>query len=169
MASPHVAGAAALLLSAQPSATPAAVRDAMVRGATQNVVGDPMNSPNLLLNVASGVTPSAPSAPPQDVTPITAPQPVTRAPGSNAGGNRRALARPSTPRLLAAKRTSGGVKLSISGKGSGYEVIINGKSVGRTTSTAPIIRTKAARSGAQVRVRAYNDAGTSAPSNAIRL
>jgi subtilisin family serine protease len=38
MASPHVAGAAALLLQQRPGATPQQVRDWMVSGATQNVI-----------------------------------------------------------------------------------------------------------------------------------
>ncbi|WP_439661553.1 S8 family peptidase [Lentzea sp. HUAS TT2] len=52
MASPHVAGAAALYLSANPSATPAQVRDALVRAATPNKLTDiKTGSPNLLLKV----------------------------------------------------------------------------------------------------------------------
>jgi subtilisin family serine protease len=52
MASPHVAGAAALYLSANPSATPAQVRDALVGAATPNKLTDiRTGSPNLLLKV----------------------------------------------------------------------------------------------------------------------
>ncbi|MEU0881041.1 S8 family peptidase [Lentzea sp. NPDC005914] len=52
MASPHVAGAAALYLSANPNATPAQVRDALVNAATPNKVTDAKaGSPNLLLKV----------------------------------------------------------------------------------------------------------------------
>jgi subtilisin family serine protease len=54
MASPHVAGAAALYLSANPSATPAAVRTALFNAGTPNVVGSPgSGSPNRLLYVGS--------------------------------------------------------------------------------------------------------------------
>ncbi|WP_375746422.1 S8 family serine peptidase [Corallococcus interemptor] len=50
MASPHVAGAAALYLSANPTATPAQVRDALVDNATPNKVTSPgTGSPNKLL------------------------------------------------------------------------------------------------------------------------
>ncbi|TSC23657.1 S8 family serine peptidase [Corallococcus sp. Z5C101001] len=50
MASPHVAGAAALYLSANPTATPAQVRDALVNNATPNKVTSPgTGSPNKLL------------------------------------------------------------------------------------------------------------------------
>ncbi|MCP3822201.1 S8 family peptidase [Streptomyces sp. A3M-1-3] len=50
MAAPHTAGAAALHLAANPSATPAQVRDALVNNATSGVVQDPKTgSPNKLL------------------------------------------------------------------------------------------------------------------------
>jgi subtilisin family serine protease len=52
MASPHVAGAAALYLGANPSATPAQVRNALVGAATPNKLTDiRTGSPNLLLKV----------------------------------------------------------------------------------------------------------------------
>ena len=52
MASPHVAGAAALYLGANPSATPAQVRNALVNAATPNKLTDvKTGSPNLLLKV----------------------------------------------------------------------------------------------------------------------
>ncbi|WP_372338969.1 S8 family peptidase [Actinoplanes sp. RD1] len=52
MASPHVAGAAALVLSANPSYTPAQVRDNLVNRATANKVTSPgTGSPNRLLFV----------------------------------------------------------------------------------------------------------------------
>ncbi|MFD4247723.1 S8 family peptidase [Streptomyces sp. NPDC058525] len=51
MAAPHTAGAAALYLAANPSATPAQVRDALVNGATTGKVQDPKTgSPNRLLH-----------------------------------------------------------------------------------------------------------------------
>ena len=50
MASPHVAGAAALVLGANPAFTPKAVRDALVVNATTNRVYDRAGSPNKLLN-----------------------------------------------------------------------------------------------------------------------
>jgi len=52
MASPHVAGAAALYLSANPQATPAQVADALTKNATPDVVTDSgTGSPNKLLYV----------------------------------------------------------------------------------------------------------------------
>ncbi|MGX2994758.1 S8 family peptidase [Streptomyces sp. JNUCC 64] len=57
MASPHVAGAAALYLQANPTATPAQVSAALVASATTGVVGNPgTGSPNRLLNVGGGTT-----------------------------------------------------------------------------------------------------------------
>ncbi|MFH8990261.1 S8 family serine peptidase [Streptomyces sp. NPDC017940] len=57
MASPHVAGAAALLLSANPSWTPAQVRDKLVADATSGKVTDARSgSPNKLLHTGGGDT-----------------------------------------------------------------------------------------------------------------
>jgi subtilisin family serine protease len=51
MAAPHVAGAAALLLSAQPNLTPQQVAARLAGNATPGVVLGPVGSPNRLLNV----------------------------------------------------------------------------------------------------------------------
>ncbi|MEU0358869.1 S8 family peptidase [Streptomyces cyaneofuscatus] len=57
MASPHVAGAAALYLADNPGSTPAQVSAGLVAAATPNVVGNPgTGSPNRLLYVGSGST-----------------------------------------------------------------------------------------------------------------
>ncbi|MEV3871303.1 S8 family serine peptidase [Streptomyces sp. NPDC049906] len=57
MASPHVAGAAALYLQANPTATPAQVSAALVSAATSGVVTNPgTGSPNRLLHVGGGTT-----------------------------------------------------------------------------------------------------------------
>ncbi|AEV87684.1 peptidase [Actinoplanes sp. SE50] len=53
MAAPHVAGAAALLLDANPSLTPGQVRDRLVANATTGRVADRMGSPNRLLFVTA--------------------------------------------------------------------------------------------------------------------
>ncbi|MBY8850476.1 S8 family peptidase [Saccharothrix longispora] len=56
MATPHVVGAAAVYLAANPTATPQQVRDALVNGATNGVVTDPRTgSPNKLLRVVGDV------------------------------------------------------------------------------------------------------------------
>ncbi|WP_055542978.1 S8 family peptidase, partial [Streptomyces neyagawaensis] len=64
MASPHVAGAAALYLADNPTATPAAVQAALVNAATTGVVTSPgTGSPNRLLNVGGGGTTPPPTGP----------------------------------------------------------------------------------------------------------
>jgi subtilisin family serine protease len=61
MASPHVAGTAALYLARHPDATPRQVRDALVDTATPDKVLDPgAGSPNRLLFTDSGITPPPP-------------------------------------------------------------------------------------------------------------
>ncbi len=62
MATPHVVGAAALYLAANPSASPATVQSAMKANATPNKITNPgTGSPNLLLYTGTGtVTPPGP-------------------------------------------------------------------------------------------------------------
>lgn len=61
MASPHVAGAAALILGENPSHTPQQVRDTLVDNATSGLVGIPgSGSPNKLLFIDDGTPPSPP-------------------------------------------------------------------------------------------------------------
>ena len=63
MASPHVAGAAALYLQGAPSASPSVVRDAIVNGATADVVsGAGPGSPNRLLYSLLGSATLAPTS-----------------------------------------------------------------------------------------------------------
>ncbi|WP_027644718.1 S8 family peptidase [Salinispora oceanensis] len=64
MASPHVAGAAALVLSANPSYSPQQIRDALVDNATDGAIGSPgSGSPNKLLYVGDGGTTPPPPPP----------------------------------------------------------------------------------------------------------
>ena len=73
MASPHVAGAAALLLSANPASTPAQVATAMGSAATTGVVSDAgTGSPNRLLYTGDAATPNPTPEPPPAPAP-TAP------------------------------------------------------------------------------------------------
>jgi len=65
MATPHVAGAAALYLQTSPTATPQQVRDQLVNTATPGVVTNPgAGSPNRLLYALGGSTPPPPPPPP---------------------------------------------------------------------------------------------------------
>ncbi|MGW4212550.1 S8 family serine peptidase [Lentzea sp. NPDC004789] len=62
MASPHVAGTAALYLAKHPAATPQEVRDALVGQATPDKVTDPgPSSPNKLLYTDHGIVPPPPT------------------------------------------------------------------------------------------------------------
>jgi subtilisin family serine protease len=61
MATPHVAGAAALYLADNPAASPQTVRNALVANGTTGVVGNPgTGSPNVLLYTGSGSPPPPP-------------------------------------------------------------------------------------------------------------
>lgn len=67
MASPHVAGAVALLLGDAPSATPSQVASTLLSRVTTGVVTSPgTNSPNRLLYADTGATPPPPPAGPSN-------------------------------------------------------------------------------------------------------
>ncbi|HEX5994244.1 MAG TPA: proprotein convertase P-domain-containing protein, partial [Jiangellales bacterium] len=69
MATPHVVGAAALVVAANPSYTPQQVRDKLVADATSNVVTNAgTGSPNKLLYVTGGGTTPPPPPPPSGCT-----------------------------------------------------------------------------------------------------
>ncbi|RCK75921.1 MAG: Alkaline serine exoprotease A precursor [Ignavibacteriae bacterium] len=64
MASPHVAGAAALYLQANPTASPATVQSAIINNATLNkITSVPSGTPNRLLYTLFSSTPTPPAAP----------------------------------------------------------------------------------------------------------
>jgi serine protease len=72
MATPHVAGVAALYLAKNPSATPAQVKTALVTAGIQGKITDVgLGSPNILLNVhfASSVAP-VPTPTPTPASPV---------------------------------------------------------------------------------------------------
>jgi serine protease len=88
MAAPHVAGVAALYLSANPTASPAEVSAAVMNGGTSGVLsGVPSGTPNLLVYsvLASATLPPPPPPPPPPVdtgtviAPLTVDQPPTAA------------------------------------------------------------------------------------------
>jgi subtilisin family serine protease len=73
MASPHVAGAAALILASAPTYSPAQVRSSMMAAATTNVITGVSGSPNMLLSTLF----DAPAAPPTDTTTTVTPEPTS--------------------------------------------------------------------------------------------
>jgi subtilisin family serine protease len=163
MATPHVAGAAALLLEVTPTLTPAAVASAVSLSATQNVVTDPVGSVNLLL--FTGVASAAGSGgaevevPPTTVpvetppttlpTPTTVPAPVVTTPTTlvpvrnavpaNAEGD--TLSVNAAPKVSVVSRTVDKVTLRISGKGK-VDVYRNGKYLLTTTKKLVTLKMK---------------------------
>ncbi len=67
MAAPHVAGAVALYLQSNPSATPAQVETEIEGNAVANRISNVNGSPNLLLQTDSGTTPPPPPPPSDNV------------------------------------------------------------------------------------------------------
>ncbi|MDA0138516.1 S8 family peptidase [Solirubrobacter deserti] len=80
MASPHVAGAAAVFLQGNPTASPAEVASALIGAATTGKVSSPgTGSPNRLLHVAAsggGTTPTPTPTPSPTPTPTPTPTPA---------------------------------------------------------------------------------------------
>ena len=155
MAAPQVAGAAALLLSGSPAATPAQVRQALIEGATTGVLSNlGPGSPNRLLYAGSASVPS-----PDNIR--------------NAQRSVEATA-PKRPRITRVTRNSRG-HLVISGKAAaGNRIrVFAGKKLLKAT-TLPlvgprfrIIVTQPVTQGARITVKAVNGRGASRPSNAI--
>jgi len=181
MASPHVAGAAALLLSGSPGATPQAVATALTQGATANVVSDVAGSPNRLLNISSGVAPAPPASTPTP-TPGTTPAPGGGGTAPSPGTPTRPVTPPATrrpgrvgqrdvltaPRLLSVTRSTGRitVRITTAAGATGYQVFVNNRMAGRITGSRGTVKTAAAR-GAKVRVRAVSPTSTSVMSNSV--
>jgi subtilisin family serine protease len=154
MATPHVAGAAALLLEVTPALTPAAVASALSISATPNVVTDPVGTANLLLYTGPASAAGAggtgvdvpPTTAPVEAPPTTTPAPTTPAPTTtipepvattpttqvpvrnaapaNAEGD--TLSVNAAPKVSVVSRTVDKVTLRISGKGK-VDIYRNGK------------------------------------------
>jgi subtilisin family serine protease len=155
MASPHVAGAAARLLTGTKGRPVADVVAAVLAEATANAVADPgAGSPNRLLHLAGGGA-SAVEAP--------------AAGGGSADGAAGApsIARPAAPRVLAARHRGDWIAIRIRGpKGARYEVFRDGRLLLTPRRTRVLVRHGADRTD-RLRVRAVTDTGVSRWSNAV--
>ncbi|WP_117211596.1 S8 family peptidase [Allorhizocola rhizosphaerae] len=150
MASPHVAGAAALVLAQNPSFTPQQVRDSLFNNATNNVVGNPgsgsvnkllfvVNGPpgndfSIAVSPASGTTPQGGSVTATVSTATTSgsPQTVTFSAGGLPSGATASFNPPSV--------TSGGsstltIQTSASTPPGSYPVTITGTAASGSKST----------------------------------
>ncbi len=150
MASPHVAGVAALYLAAHPSATPQQVRDALVAAATRDVVGSPgTGSPNLLL-YSGFMAMTAPSPTPPSVT-MLAPN----------GGERLSTGTPFTIRWSASDADGlARFDIMLSTDGVNYVEVCSGLAGTRRDCTwnspGPVT------TNGRIRVTAYDTAGATA-------
>jgi subtilisin family serine protease len=169
MATPHVAGAAALLLEVTPGLTPAAVASALSISATPNVVTDPVGTANLLLYTGPASAAGAggtgvdvpPTTAPVEAPPTTTPAPTTPAPTTtipepvattpttqvpvrnaapaNAEGD--TLSVNAAPKVSVVSRTVDKVTLRISGKGK-VDIYRNGKYLLTTTKKLVTLKMK---------------------------
>jgi subtilisin family serine protease len=128
MATPHVVGAAALILAANPAWTPSQVRSNMVASATPNKVVNPgSGSPNLLLY--TGPTTPPPPPPTNDFSIAVSPTSGSTTPGGSV------IATVSTTLTVGAAQT---IALSASGMPAAVTVTFNPTSVtsgGASTAT----------------------------------
>lgn len=144
MATPHVAGAAALYLAANPSASPAQVAQALTGGATLNKVTNPgTGSTNRLLYVGfigGGTTPTAtPTTVPPTATPVPPTPTATSTPISTPGATATPTATPppsSCPNLLKNPGFESGAVNWTQSSTKGYALICTSTSCGASPTTA---------------------------------
>jgi subtilisin family serine protease len=149
MASPHVAGAAALLLQSDPTATPAQIAALIVNSATPDVItGLAVGSPNLVLYTGAALVspnPVAPSVP----TSLTA-----------VGGLAQSLLSWNAPTQSGGADVTDYVVEYSSNSGSTWTVFADGVS----TSTSATVTGLTNGTTYQFRVKAVSSGGTSEPS-----
>ncbi len=143
MATPHTTGAAALVLSANPSFTPAQVRDRLVADSTTGVVtGAGTGSPNRLLFVANGTPPPPPTTVFSDNF-ETATGWTTNASGTDTATTgaweRGDPAATSSGITLQLGTTTSGVNDLVTGASAGASAGVNDVDGGATTCTSPSI------------------------------
>lgn len=140
MAAPHVAGAAALVLQANPGATPAAVATALKAAATPNhVVAPGTGSPNLLLSTGAASAPVS-----QPVTQVVAVRSLTGS-GVRSGGSNWKATVTITVRDTATGATIANATVS-GGFAPGGSATCTTGSTGACSVTSPTLKTSATRS-----------------------
>jgi hypothetical protein len=118
MASPHVAGAAALLKADNPSASPASIRSSLINnGSTSGWTGDRDSTKEPLINTANGGTTPPPPPPPTttvdaQAVSVSAPANVTRGSSATVTVNVRNNGTASATIPVALSETPGGVAQS---------------------------------------------------------
>ncbi|HEX5598257.1 MAG TPA: S8 family peptidase, partial [Micromonosporaceae bacterium] len=150
MASPHVAGAAALVLSANPTWSPAQVKTALINSATQGVVSNPgTGTPNRLLYVGDigGGQP-----PVNDFSVTLSPTSGSTAPGGSVSA---------TVNTTTTSGSAQSVSLSASGLPSGATATFNPSTVTSGNSSTMTIATAASAPGGTYSVT-ITGTGTSA-------
>jgi subtilisin family serine protease len=148
MATPHVAGALALYLQTNPSASPAAATQALLANTTSNKVTNPgTGSPNLLLDSLFGAAP-----PPGDTTP-----PTTSITSPTTGATVSAT-------VTVAANASDNVGVSR------VELVVDGSLVGSDTTSPYAIAwntTTSSNGPHSLQARAYDAAGNVGSSEAV--
>jgi subtilisin family serine protease len=144
MATPHTAGAAALVLSANPSFTPAQVRDRLVADSTTGVVtGAGTGSPNRLLFVSNGGPPPPPPTTVFSDNFETATGWTTNASGTDTATTgfweRGDPAATSSGVTLQLGTTTSGTNDLVTGASAGSSAGVNDVDTGATTCTSPSI------------------------------
>lgn len=133
MASPHVAGVAALVASANPTWTPAQVRNELVADATPNVVSNPgSGSPNLLLFVDNGT-----GGPPPGTTVVADDFESANGWTANGGGGDTATTG-QWERGDPQATSNGGTALQLGNPASGSNALVTGALAGANAGTHDI-------------------------------
>ncbi len=167
MASPHVAGAAALVLASSRSADVGAVTASVVGNASiDRLGGSASGSPDRLLYIGSQPDDMAPLPDRPAATPET--PPASNAPST---GGRPTAAAPSSPppapRVTEVRRLLGAVELTLNGApGTKYRIFMGNRMVMFTLDSTPRLRVPA-NGQAVFRVRAVGPGGVSAFSNRV--
>ncbi|MBU6227939.1 MAG: S8 family peptidase, partial [Acidobacteria bacterium] len=160
MASPHVAGAAALLLESAPTLAPADVARLLTAAATRNLVADPgAESPNLFLYIGPGGQAGATTPTSEAPTTTSTTLPVTQSPETTAPATTAPAPTETTTPSTAAPTTAvptttiatEQVQFRASGVGA-VEVVQPQATVVRTGSDRVLVRISNARGSVDVLV-----------------